>query len=117
MPCLLLAATVWPGHQYLGAALRAGELTWEKGLLRKGNGLCHGTAGNGYTFLQLHRATGDGLWLYRASCFAEWCCEVARPEMRRPDRPLSLFEGLAGTACFLHDMLNPEDAKFPALEI
>jgi hypothetical protein len=117
VPALLLAHQQWGGADYLAAATRAGELVWERGLLRKGNGLCHGTAGNGYAFLSLYRATGEGLWLHRATCFATWCSNLARAELRRPDRPLSLFEGLAGTCYFLHDMLSPAEARFPGLEI
>ena len=43
-----------------------GELTWRAGPLVKGSGLCHGTSGNAYAFLVLHRRTGDELWLDRA---------------------------------------------------
>ena len=43
---------------------------WEAGPLAKGYGLCHGTAGNGYAFLALHRRTGDARWLERARAFA-----------------------------------------------
>jgi hypothetical protein len=39
----------------LELALGGGELTWRAGPLRKGAGLCHGTAGNGFAFLRLHR--------------------------------------------------------------
>jgi hypothetical protein len=38
---------------YLAAASRAADTLWERGLLRKGVGLCHGIAGNGYAFLSL----------------------------------------------------------------
>jgi hypothetical protein len=31
----------------------------------------------------------------------------------RPDRPLSLYEGLAGTLCYLVDLLQPHKAEFP----
>src|SRR5262249_52715577 len=34
-----------------------GELIWTAGPLAKGHGLCHGTAGNGYSLLKLHRRT------------------------------------------------------------
>ena len=51
-------------------ALAGGELTWRAGPLAKGGGLCHGTAGNGYAFLELFRRTGDELWLDRARRFA-----------------------------------------------
>ena len=40
-------------------AIAGGELTWRAGPLRKGPGLCHGTAGNGFAFLKLYELTGD----------------------------------------------------------
>lgn len=115
---LTLAHTLWGSQtdRYMTAASRAGQVIWERGLLRKGNGLCHGTAGNGYSLLALYQATHDPTWLYRARCFGSWCCSnMARPDLRIADRPLSLFEGLAGTAIFLQDITDPDQAKFPAL--
>ncbi len=53
-------------NSYLELAKSAGDVVWERGLLRKGYGLCHGTAGNGYVFLDLYRATNDTKWLHRA---------------------------------------------------
>ena len=47
-------------------ASSAGDVVWERGLLTKGYGLCHGTAGNGYVFLNLYHATNDQKWLHRA---------------------------------------------------
>lgn len=52
--------------RYLSAAERCGDVVWKRGLLRKGYGLCHGAAGNGYTFLQLHRLTGQAHHWQRA---------------------------------------------------
>lgn len=52
--------------QYLGDALECGEVVWWYGLLKKGYGLCHGAAGNAYTFLALYRHTQDPKHLYRA---------------------------------------------------
>jgi len=112
---LLLAHQLWGGDQYLAAAKKAGHLVWQRGLLKKGGGLCHGTAGNGYALLHINQVTGEPLWLYRATCFAQWCMNLSRADMRLPDRPLSLFEGLAGTSYFLHEMLEPETARFPCL--
>ena len=34
-----------------------GEVIWTRGLLKKGEGLCHGSAGNGYAFLHLYQVT------------------------------------------------------------
>lgn len=63
LPPLLQALGV---AQYLEDALRCGEVVWRWGLLKKGYGLCHGTAGNAYTFLALYRQTQDPKHLYRA---------------------------------------------------
>ena len=54
---LLTAHQVWGGDtdQYITAARRAGDTVWDRGLLKKGPGLCHGVAGNGYTFLHLYQ--------------------------------------------------------------
>lgn len=45
---------------YLQAALRAGEVVWQQGLLKKGPGLCHGVAGNAYALLRLWKTTQVG---------------------------------------------------------
>ena len=55
MHALLLGHRAWPTAGYLDAAIKAGELVWERGLLKKGNGLCHGSAGNGYAFIHLYQ--------------------------------------------------------------
>ncbi|GFR52268.1 hypothetical protein Agub_g14803 [Astrephomene gubernaculifera] len=145
---------------YLAAAERAGEVVWQLGLLRKGHGLCHGTSGNAYALLALHRATraaaaaaeaaaaaaaaaspsssspaspssssssapslaSSARWLHRARCFA---AHIGSGEGRTvydtPDRPLSLFEGRAGAACLLADLLADDGgsagARFPAFEL
>jgi hypothetical protein len=52
------------------SALKAGEDLWKRGILLKGNGICHGISGNAYALLSLYRATGDEKWLYRAYRFA-----------------------------------------------
>ena len=43
--------------QYLKTAVSSAKLVWERGLLTKGMSLCHGAAGNAYTFLQLYKVT------------------------------------------------------------
>eukprot|EP00090_Calanus_glacialis_P004780 TRINITY_DN13584_c0_g1_i1.p1 TRINITY_DN13584_c0_g1~~TRINITY_DN13584_c0_g1_i1.p1 ORF type:complete len:403 (+),score=138.06 TRINITY_DN13584_c0_g1_i1:730-1938(+) len=117
--CLLLAHQVWgcETDKYLDSARRAGEVVWARGLLKKGSGLCHGVAGNGYTFLHLYQVTGQEVWLYRAAMFGQWATELVRRDQVTPDRPLSLFEGIAGAVYFLHDLKDPGKAKFPCLMI
>lgn len=105
-------------QKYLDSCLKCGDLIWTKGLLSKGPGICHGVAGNGYVHLLLFRLTGDQKHLYRAMKFAEFLeNETFLEEARTPDRPFSLFEGLSGTVCFLVDMLQPENAEFPFMNI
>lgn len=112
------AFLIFKEPQYLNACLKCGELIWQNGLLRKGPGLCHGIAGNGYVFLMLYRLTGDQRHLYRATKFAEFLKnETFLRESRTPDRPMSLYEGVAGTVCFLIDLLNPEKAEFPFMDV
>ncbi|MEQ2177154.1 Glutathione S-transferase lancl1 [Goodea atripinnis] len=63
---LLQAYKVFGIPQYLEDALQCGEVVWRWGLLKKGYGLCHGAAGNAYSFLGLYRLTQDPKHLYRA---------------------------------------------------
>ena len=88
-------------------ALAGGELTWRAGPLAKGAGLCHGTAGNGYAFLDPARA-------HRRRALAR-----PRPPVRRAldraGRALahdhgmgrhSLWTGDLGTALYLADCVD-----------
>jgi len=62
-------------------AVAGGELTCLAVPLRKGAGLCQGTAGNGCAFLSLLERTGDDRWLERARAFA--MREVGQVEQAR----------------------------------
>lgn len=57
---------VFKEEKYLKEAVECGEVIWQRGLLRKGYGICHGTAGNGYAFLSLYKLTQEKKYLYRA---------------------------------------------------
>eukprot|EP00392_Amoebophrya_sp_AT5.2_P001452 g1454.t1 len=114
---LLIEAHRRFGHKtsrYLEEALSLGTFIFRYGVLNKGVGLCHGTAGNGFCFLALHRFCQgeDARWLKYARVYcgkvkawvnrnqalekdaADWC-----------DHPWSLYEGLAGTMVFLQAVL------------
>ncbi|MEQ2190203.1 Glutathione S-transferase lancl1, partial [Goodea atripinnis] len=84
---------VFKEEKYLKEAADCAEVIWQRGLLRKGYGICHGTAGNGYAFLTLYKLTQEKKYLYRACKFAEWCLDYGTHGCRIPDRPYSLFEG------------------------
>jgi lantibiotic modifying enzyme len=96
-------------------AVAGGELTWRAGPIARGSGLCHGTAGNAYAFLVLHRRTGDELWLDRARAFALHAIgQVERERAALGRGRYSLFTGDIGVALFLRHLLDGEH-RFPAL--
>ena len=102
-------------HLDLELAIAGGELTWRAGPLAKGPGLCHGTAGNGYAFLVLHRRTGDELWRDRARAFGMHAIgQVERQRDAFGRGRYSLFTGDAGVALFLRHLLDGED-RFPTM--
>ena len=109
--------------EYLPVAEDAAETVWRFGLLKKGPGLCHGVAGNGYTLLAMYRVTKNAKYLDRARRFAEFSVSMVTDHSLRheltakPDYPLSLFEGKAGHACYIMDVLDPEHAYFPGVEL
>jgi hypothetical protein len=87
-------------------ALGGGELTWRAGPLRKGPGLCHGTAGNGYALLVLFEQTGDEEWLARARAFAMHAlAQVEQARAEHGQGRYTLWTGDAGAALYLADCL------------
>uniref|UniRef100_A0AAZ3RT66 LanC lantibiotic synthetase component C-like 2 (bacterial) n=1 Tax=Oncorhynchus tshawytscha TaxID=74940 RepID=A0AAZ3RT66_ONCTS len=114
---LIMAHKVFKDEKYLKDAVECGEVIWQRGLLRKGYGICHGTAGNAYSFLTLYQLTQEKKYLYRACKFAEWCLDYGTHGCRIPDRPYSLFEGMAGAIHYLSDLTQPESSCFPAFEL
>uniref|UniRef100_A0A182P589 LanC-like protein 3 homolog n=1 Tax=Anopheles epiroticus TaxID=199890 RepID=A0A182P589_9DIPT len=111
------AFLIFREEKYLDCCRQCANQIWHHGLLRKGPGICHGVAGNGYAFLLMYRLTGEKAYLYRASKFAEFLSSNAFATfLLAPDRPYSLYEGLAGTVCFLVDLLNPSHSAFPFMD-
>ena len=109
-PGIVCALAGAPAQRELDAILiAAGELTWEAGPLRKGGGLCHGTAGNGWAFLKLHKRTRDRKWLERARRFA-----MHAIEQRSGDH--GLFEGDLGIALYLRACIEVDD-RWPLLDV
>lgn len=112
------AYIVWSDQKYLRSCEKSANLVWRKGLLRKGPGICHGVAGNGYVFLLVYRLTNDMKYLHRAMAFAQFMnMDDFKLNSRTPDNPYSLYEGIAGTACFLADLTQPNIAVFPFSDI
>ncbi|CAN6694401.1 unnamed protein product [Malus baccata var. baccata] len=118
---LLRAAEVFGDQEFLQAAIDAGEVVWNRGLLKR-VGICHGISGNAYLFLSLYRLTGKVEYLYRAKAFACFLHDralrlISEGTMHGGDRPYSLFEGVGGMAHLLLDMTEPSEARFPAYEL
>ncbi|XP_068310065.1 lanC-like protein GCR2 [Pyrus communis] len=118
---LLRAAEVFGDQEFLQAAIDAGEVVWNRGLLKR-VGICHGISGNTYVFLSLYRLTGKVEYWYRAKAFACFLHDralrlISEGTMHGGDRPYSLFEGIGGMAHLLLDMTEPSEARFPAYEL
>lgn len=111
---MIIAYKIFGEEKYLASAKKCVDVIWERGLLTKGYGICHGVSGNAYAFLAMYQLTQNKLYLYRAIKFAEWCFNYGKHGCRTPDRPFSLFEGLAGTIYLLSDLLEPVHSNFPA---
>ena len=111
-------ASLAPEDEELTALLVAGgELTWLAGPLRKGAGLCHGTAGNGYAFLKLFARTGDEVWLHRARAFAMHAIEqVEQATVAHGRGRHTLWTGDPGTALYVAGCLEGDPA-FPTLDV
>lgn len=115
---LAKAFLLFKEESYLEGCRKCADSIWRHGLLRKGPGICHGIAGNGYAFLLMYRLTGERKYIYRASKFMDFLStDTFLDGARTPDRPYSLYEGLAGTVCFLVDFLNPQTSYFPFMDI
>lgn len=103
--------------QFDALLIEGGHLTWAMGPLAKGSNLCHGTAGNGYALLKLHRRTCDPIWIERARAFAMTAirqCRQARDELGRGR--YSLWTGDVGLAVYLWDCLTG-DPRFPTIDV
>lgn len=109
--------------RYLTVAEQSADVVWERGLLKKGCGLCHGISGNGMVFVSLWRTSGDDKWLHRARQFASfalwWLNATERGEAEvMADVPDSLYNGRAGCALFLMALLRPAAGiVWPGIEV
>jgi len=96
--------------------LGAGELIWRAGPLRKGPGLCHGTAGNGFALLKLHELTADERWLDRARRFAMHAVQQVKEQRSEVGRGrYSLWTGDIGVALYLRACLDAQPG-FPTID-
>jgi hypothetical protein len=111
-------ANLWPlvSEDFKKILIKAGNLTWQAGPLRKPWGLCHGTAGNGYAFLKLYKLTGDKIWHERALQFAMHA--IHQYEAMREHYACIRTDawcGDLGLALYLQDCIDQCD-KFPMMD-
>eukprot|EP01005_Ploeotia_sp_CARIB1_P000407 NODE_14_length_3003_cov_397.679764_g13_i0.p1 GENE.NODE_14_length_3003_cov_397.679764_g13_i0~~NODE_14_length_3003_cov_397.679764_g13_i0.p1 ORF type:complete len:907 (+),score=186.15 NODE_14_length_3003_cov_397.679764_g13_i0:227-2947(+) len=129
IPVLVKSGWVLNDFRFYNVARGLGTILWEKGILLKGNGLCHGVSGNAYCFLTLWRLTREHRFLYYALEF--WKTAHTNEDYHQavfrtrdpqrqvggvPDAPYSLMEGLAGSTCLTADLLLPDFSHFPGWE-
>jgi hypothetical protein len=102
-PGIVIGAAEYLDEELL---LAGAELPWHTGPpgLEKGPGICHGTAGNGYTFLKAFARTGDERWLERARRFAMHALE----QVQRLPRRYSLWTGQLGVALYVADCIDAQ---------
>ena len=104
------------GGTYLQESIKCASVVWKRGLLKKGHGLCHGTLGNTYAFLDLYQATDDIAWLCKAIQFTEW--SMSHVDVKKKyENEMTLYDGLSGVVYFYCDMLCPKKACFPGFKI
>jgi len=110
------------------------ELVYRRGLLRKGVGLCHGIGGNIYGLLAASDILDSGTSDSAASTIADlaqnerkYLAKAAHmaylakshndpavlPDMRLPDHPWSLYEGMAGMCCAWAEVLCRVETRSP----
>lgn len=102
----------WSGDpRHLDLAVGAAWDAWDAPDLALS--LCCGLAGRGYALLNLHRHTGDGVWLERAKALA---VRGARRGAAQMDAPHSLYKGELGLALLVADLHRPLSARMPLFE-
>jgi hypothetical protein len=116
-PGIVTSFAALPRAEPLDALLTAGgELVWAAGPLRKGAGLCHGTAGNGFAFLKLFTRTGEERWLARARRFAMHAIgQTSAAREHYGHGRHTLWTGDLGTAHYLQQCLAAT-AELPLLD-
>jgi len=113
-PGIVNAFAEFPDGRIDDLLVAAGEMTWRAGPLKKGPGLCHGTAGNGYAFLKLFRRTGDARGLERARRFAMHAIAQQEQDAKAyGQNRYTLWTGDLGLAVYLWNCLTVTD-RFPS---
>ena len=114
----LLAEEFFPNNGFKETAFLSNKCLWERGLLYKGNGICHGISGIILGLIKLYKYSNNDLYLKEAIgiCFGTFDPEVQKyvkeyfdPQRKCkgiPDTPYSLMEGEGGCLVMYYDLLS-----------
>ena len=114
----LLAHELFPSNNFDLVAKKCNKCLWEKGILYKGNGLCHGISGTCYALIKLYTHYKDDLYLREAIAMASatfdpkvqsLVSEYVDPQRKAkgiPDTPFSLMEGDGGLLIMYYDLIS-----------
>ena len=133
----LLAEEFFPNNGFKETAFLSNKCLWERGLLYKGNGVCHGMSGVIYGLIKLYLYSNNDLYLKEAVgiCYGTFDPEIQKlvgeyvdPQRKCkgiPDTPYSLMEGEGGCLVMYYDLISILSKKknsdfigvFPGYEI
>jgi len=114
----LLADELYPNNKFKETAFLSNKCLWERGLLYKGNGVCHGMSGVVFGLIKLYKFSNDELYLKEAMGI---CQGTFDPEVQAlvkkyedpqrkcigiPDTPYSLMEGEGGCLVMYYDLVK-----------
>ena len=114
----LLAEEFFPNNGFKETALLSNKCLWERGLLYKGNGVCHGMSGVIYALIKLYKFTKNDLYLKEAigisyGTFDPYVQDLVKefvdPQRKCkgiPDTPYSLMEGEGGCLVMYYDLMS-----------
>ena len=114
----ILAEQFYPNNGFKETALSCNKCLWERGLLYKGNSLCHGMTSIVYSLIRLYKYTKDGLYLKEAIgiCKGTYDPKIQslvkedKDPQRKckgiPDTPYSLMEGEGGCLVMYYDLMS-----------
>ena len=114
----LLAEEIYPNNNFKETAILCNKSLWERGLLYKGNGVCHGMSGVTFGLIKLYKETKNELYLKEAIgiCKGTFDEEIQalvkkyedpqRKCIGMPDTPYSLMEGEGGCLVMYYDLVK-----------
>ena len=123
-----LSAEIFNEQMYLVPMEKCAQSIWERGLLLKGNCICHGISGSVYGMYKLYQVTKKEEYLIKAMMLAKGTYDpyvqnkvivTADPQRKVvgiPDTPYSLMEGMGGTLVMYYDLIGG-NMRFPGYEI